>query len=152
VVDQWTGFSAATDTFDGVHPVDSGFRKMADRWYPAVAAAVGGTTTPDDPPPPGDCTADYRVTGRWQDGFQGEVTVHNGGTTAMTGWTVTFTFGGGERITQSWNATVTQSGADVTARNAGWNGAIAPGASTAFGFLGSATGTGAPVTASCAPA
>ncbi|MDU0294160.1 SGNH/GDSL hydrolase family protein, partial [Saccharothrix longispora] len=41
VVDQWTGFDAATDTGDGVHPVDSGFRKMADRWYPALAAALG---------------------------------------------------------------------------------------------------------------
>ncbi|MCO1576910.1 SGNH/GDSL hydrolase family protein [Crossiella sp. SN42] len=41
VVDQWTGFDPGADTNDGVHPVDSGFRKMAARWRPAVAAALG---------------------------------------------------------------------------------------------------------------
>lgn len=150
VVDQWTGFSTATDTFDGVHPVDSGFQKMADRWYPALATAIGGTTPPVDPPPTGACGADYRVTGQWNDGFQGEVTVHNGGTSAMSGWTVTFTFTGGQRISQSWNATVTQNGANVTARNVGWNGALAPGASATFGFLASWSGSNQPVTATCA--
>ena len=149
VVDQWTGFSAATDTFDGVHPVDSGFQKMSDRWYPAVATAIGGTTPPVDPPPTGTCTADYRVTGQWNDGFQGEVTVHNVSTRPLTGWTVTFTFGGGQRVTQAWNATVTQSGATVAARNVTWNGAVAPGGSTAFGFLGSWTGTNQPPAVTC---
>jgi lysophospholipase L1-like esterase len=149
VVDQWTGFSAATDTFDGVHPVDSGFRKMADRWYPALTSAIGGTTPPDDPPPSGACTADYHVTGEWNDGFQGEVTVRNGTTSALSGWTVTFTFGGGQRISQSWNATVTQSGATVTARNVGWNGTVAPGASATFGFLAGWSGTNPPATATC---
>ena len=152
VVDQWTGFSTAADTFDGVHPVDSGFRKMADRWYPALTAAIGGTTPPDDPPPPGACTADYRVTGQWHDGFQGEVTVHNRTTSALTGWTVAFTFDGGQRISQAWNATVTQSAATVTARNADWNGALAPGASAAFGFLASWSGGNPPATATCVAA
>lgn len=41
VVDQWTGFSTAADTYDGVHPNASGDQKISDRWYPAVAAAVG---------------------------------------------------------------------------------------------------------------
>ncbi len=36
-VDQWTGFSDASDTYDGVHPNDSGNVKIADRWYPALA-------------------------------------------------------------------------------------------------------------------
>jgi lysophospholipase L1-like esterase len=43
VADQWTGFNAATGTNDGVHPIDSGFQKMASRWYPAVTAALAGT-------------------------------------------------------------------------------------------------------------
>jgi lysophospholipase L1-like esterase len=41
VVDQWTGFTTATDTGDGVHPNDAGIVKIADRWYPALAAAIG---------------------------------------------------------------------------------------------------------------
>ncbi|MFI6348757.1 SGNH/GDSL hydrolase family protein [Streptomyces sp. NPDC050560] len=36
VVDQWTGFDTAADTYDGVHPNASGDAKMADRWYPAL--------------------------------------------------------------------------------------------------------------------
>ncbi|MEV4393773.1 hypothetical protein [Nonomuraea sp. NPDC049607] len=32
VVDQWTGFSTGTDTYDGVHPNASGDQKMSDAW------------------------------------------------------------------------------------------------------------------------
>ena len=49
VVDQWTGWNAATDTSDGVHPNETGIVKLADRWYPALTAALNGTTpTPTD--------------------------------------------------------------------------------------------------------
>ena len=41
-VDQYTGFNINTDLYDGVHPSESGYEKMADRWYAAVAAALGG--------------------------------------------------------------------------------------------------------------
>jgi len=41
VVDQWTGFDTATDTYDGVHPNDAGNQKIAARWYPYVSAAIG---------------------------------------------------------------------------------------------------------------
>lgn len=153
VVDQWTGFDATTDTFDGVHPVDSGFQKMSDRWYPALTAALGAPTPPeDDPPPTGDCTATYQITGQWGDGFQGEVTVHNGATVGTNSWTATFDFGNGQRISQAWNATVTQSGTTVTARDAGWNGALAPGGTATFGFLASWTGTNTAPAVSCSTA
>lgn len=36
VVDQYTGFSATSDTRDGVHPNTSGSQKMATRWYDAL--------------------------------------------------------------------------------------------------------------------
>jgi hypothetical protein len=36
VVDQWTGFDAAADTSDGVHPNASGSKKMADHWFAAL--------------------------------------------------------------------------------------------------------------------
>lgn len=43
VVDQWTGFSTASDTTDGVHPnTSTGIQKIESRWYPAVVAALGG--------------------------------------------------------------------------------------------------------------
>ncbi|MBP2329707.1 lysophospholipase L1-like esterase [Kibdelosporangium banguiense] len=148
VVDQWTGFNAATDTNDGVHPIDSGFQKMANRWYPATASAIGGTTPPD-PPPGGVCTATYRVVSQWTGGFQGEVSVRNGTTAATSSWTATFSFGNGQQINQAWNATVTQTAAAVTARNVNWNGALTPGSSATFGFVASWTGSNTPPTANC---
>ncbi|GAB3175491.1 hypothetical protein GCM10027059_49130 [Myceligenerans halotolerans] len=36
VVDQWSGFDAATDTDDGVHPNESGNAKIAARWFEAL--------------------------------------------------------------------------------------------------------------------
>ncbi|MEU4392096.1 cellulase family glycosylhydrolase [Kribbella sp. NPDC023855] len=44
VVDQWSGFNTATDTYDGVHPNNSGIQKMEQRWYPAVVAALSADT------------------------------------------------------------------------------------------------------------
>jgi lysophospholipase L1-like esterase len=149
VVDQWTGFDVATDTFDGVHPVTSGFQKMSDRWYPPLTAALGAPTPPDNPPPSGTCLATYKVVGQWNDGFQGEVTVRNDASARTSTWTTTFSFANGQRITQSWNATVTQSGTAVTARDAGWNGGLAPGATATFGFLGSWTGSNTAPAVSC---
>ncbi|WP_194821127.1 cellulose binding domain-containing protein [Micromonospora sp. S-DT3-3-22] len=49
VVDQWTGFSTTTDTYDGVHPNAAGDQKMSDRWYPALVAALGGVTPTPSP-------------------------------------------------------------------------------------------------------
>ncbi|WP_410641391.1 cellulose binding domain-containing protein [Amycolatopsis sp. lyj-346] len=156
VVDQWTGFSAAADTSDGVHPIDPGFRKMADRWYPALAAALGtpvppsSTTTTTTSPPTGTCTATYRVTGQWTGGFQAEVSIRNDASATASAWTATFGLAADQRISQAWNATVTQDGAAVTARNADWNGTLGTGASATFGFLASGSGTGAIPAVSCA--
>ncbi|MGX7823524.1 endo-1,4-beta-xylanase [Actinokineospora sp. 24-640] len=124
--------------------------------YDGSVAGMGGTvptsttttttTTTTGPPPPGGCTADYRVINQWSGGFQVEVRV-TAGASAISRWTVAWTFGGGERISQSWNAAVTTSGSQVTARNLTYNGALGAGASTTFGFTG--TGTPGTPTASC---
>lgn len=37
VVDQYTGFSLETDTRDGIHPDDSGERKIAGNWFNALS-------------------------------------------------------------------------------------------------------------------
>ncbi|MFJ2082789.1 cellulase family glycosylhydrolase [Micromonospora chokoriensis] len=112
------------------------------------ASVFGGTpppTTPPPttPPPTGGCSATYTVTTQWQGGFQGEVRV-TAGTAAITGWTTRWTYANGQSVTQAWNATLTSSGATVTARNADYNGRLAAGASTSFGFIGGWTGSNAP--------
>lgn len=98
------------------------------------------TTTPTTPPAGRACTAAYSVVGQWAGGFQAEVKV-TAGTQAVTGWTVTWTYGNGQAVTQAWNAAVTSSGPAVTARNVSYNGSLAAGAGTTFGFLGSWNGT-----------
>ena len=60
----------------------------------------------------------------------------------LNGWTLRFTFpNSGQRVTQGWSATWTQSGAQVTATNVAWNGSLPPGASTGIGFNGTHTGS-----------
>ncbi|MDY7090880.1 MAG: cellulose binding domain-containing protein [Actinomycetota bacterium] len=109
------------------------------------------TTTPPTTTPPGGCTAVYRITGQWQGGFQGEVTV-TAGAAALTGWRVSWTFANGQTITQLWGGRLTSTGASPTVANESWNGNLGAGASTTFGFLGSATGTNTAPAATCTPA
>ncbi|WP_435872465.1 CotH kinase family protein [Micromonospora humida] len=110
---------------------------------PPTTTPPPSTTTP--PPGAARCTATYTVTSQWTGGFQGEVRV-TAGASAISNWTVTWAYTNGERVTQAWNATVTSQGATVTARNVAYNGTLAAGASTSFGFLGSSTGgPGVPV-------
>jgi cellulase/cellobiase CelA1 len=75
---------------------------------------------------------------QWGNGYVIQpVTVANTGTSAINGWTVTFTLPSGHAVTGSWNATLTVSGQTVTARSAGHNGALGSGQSTTFGFQAS---------------
>jgi endo-1,4-beta-xylanase len=83
----------------------------------------------------------YRVVGSWTGGFQGDVRVANIGPAALGRWSLGWQFGGGQRVTQLWNGTVSQDGTAVTVANASWNGTIAAGGSVSFGFLGSWTGS-----------
>ncbi|WP_214416704.1 cellulose binding domain-containing protein [Sphaerisporangium fuscum] len=146
VVDQWTGFSTATDTYDGVHPNSTGDQKMADKWYPALAGLLGApqpspSPTPTPPPPGSGCSATYKIINSWQGGFGAEVTIRNTGTTTTTDWTVTWTYTAGQTVSQLWNGTATQSGTAVTVKNASYNGTLAAGASTTFGFNATWTAT-----------
>jgi cellulase/cellobiase CelA1 len=68
---------------------------------------------------------------------------------AITGWRVTWNYANGQVVSQGWSATVTQSGTAVTATNLSWNGALAAGASTSFGFLASWNGTNGVPTLTC---
>lgn len=40
VVDQWSGFNTATDTYDGVHPNSAGDKKISDRWFTPLTAVL----------------------------------------------------------------------------------------------------------------
>ncbi len=73
------------------------------------------------------------------------------GTGGINAWTVNLSWPGGQQITSAWNATVTTSGATATAKNVSYNGKVAAGASTSFGFLGTTTGAAGSPTLTCTP-
>ncbi|WP_442929865.1 cellulose binding domain-containing protein [Micromonospora sp. WMMC241] len=105
------------------------------------------TPTTSTPPPAASCQVTYAITSQWQDGFQGDVTVRNTGTTPVNGWNLRWSFVNGQQINQAWGATYTQSGTQVTATNAAWNGTVSPGGTVTFGFIASWSGANAKPTA-----
>ncbi|WP_436528734.1 cellulose binding domain-containing protein [Actinoplanes sp. HUAS TT8] len=92
------------------------------------------------------CTVTYAVSSSWPGGFGANVTITNLGD-PLSSWTLAWTFTGGQTVTQAWNTALTQSGTQVTARNAGWNGSVATGGTASFGFNGTTTGSTNPVPA-----
>ncbi|MEN3536317.1 cellulose binding domain-containing protein [Microbispora sp. ZYX-F-249] len=86
--------------------------------------------------------------GQWGGGFQAEVKV-TAGRSAIKRWTVTRTFADGRSVTDAWNATVSGSGASVTARDMSYNGSLGAGAGTTFGLLGSRNGGNSVPSLSC---
>jgi Cellulose binding domain len=103
----------------------------------------GGTATGSPSPSPAStaqpasgCTLTSSVTSSWPGGYQLQLTVSNQGTGSSSGWTAGFTFADtAESVTSSWNATVSQSGQQVTASSESYNGAIPVGGSTTWGMV-----------------
>ena len=94
------------------------------------------------------CHVTYAVTNQWNVGFGTAVTIENTGTTAVNGWNLTWTWAGNQEITQSWNATYSQTGANAKLTNESYNAAIASGSTiTGIGFNASYSGTNTSPTA-----
>ncbi len=115
----------------------------------SVTVGGGGGT---EPPPTGDktCTAALHVDNAWPGGFTATVTVTNRGTSPLQGWSADWAFPGDQAVQNAWSATVTQNGRSVHAANAAYNGTVAPGGSTTFGFQG--TGAAPDAAPTCTPA
>src|ERR1035437_4755805 len=98
----------------------------------------------------GTCSASMSISSSWAGAFNANVTV-TAGSSAITGWTVKWSWPSGQSISNSWNANVSTSGSAVTATSiAGQNSAIAGGANTSFGF--GANGNAVTPTLSCVAA
>jgi endoglucanase len=110
----------------------------------AASAPVTGRTQPGSGGGSG-CTAIYRTINSWDSGFQAEVTVSNTGASPTRGWSVELSLASGRTIANLWNGTLT----GTTVTNAGDNGAIAPAASTTFGFVANGQVTGGVTIVSC---
>lgn len=113
---------------------------------PPTPTVAGPTATPVPPTATvvasGACTVAYVIRDQWNTGFTTDVTVTNNGT-AINSWTLTWMFPGNQTITNMWNATPTQSGANVSAASMSYNGTLAKGASATFGFQANYSGTNA---------
>jgi hypothetical protein len=119
-------------------------------YYVVAVDSHANTSLPSPPvtftvPPPSSgttCSVAYSLAGSWPGGFQGGVTVTNNATTAVNGWTLTWTWpNSGEVITQLWDGSVSQSGTAVTVTNASYNATIgASGGTVNFGFLANDSG------------
>ncbi|MBB4693956.1 cellulose-binding domain-containing protein [Paractinoplanes abujensis] len=116
----------------GIYPVAGAAALVAAGLAVAVAPPASAAAA---------CTVAWTAN-QWSNGFTAEVQVTNGGA-AVTSWTLGWTFAGDQRVTNAWNATVTQTGNAVTAASVGWNGSLATGASARFGFQGTYSGTNA---------
>jgi mannan endo-1,4-beta-mannosidase len=104
---------------------------------PSVSPSPSLSPSPSVSPTPGgkSCSAAYTRTNQWPGGFQADVLV-TAGSSAISGWRVTWTWANGQTITQHWSAQVTSSGASVSATNMPYNGSLGAGQSTGWGFLG----------------
>jgi len=92
----------------------------------------GGTTG-------GTCHVTYTRNSEWPGNFTAQVVIQNTGTSAINGWSVTFTFPGDQKVTANFNGGFSMSGENATLTNASYNGTIAAGASTTDGFQGTFT-------------
>lgn len=121
-----TGRLPSTTYFYIVQAVDGAGAATAQ----ASATTPAGTGT-------GGCHVDYTVVNSWSTGFQVSLSIHNTGSAAFSGWTLTWTFPGGQQVASLWNGAATQTGSSVTVTNLGYNASIAPGASyNDVGFVG----------------
>ncbi|MFF5297025.1 family 43 glycosylhydrolase [Paractinoplanes globisporus] len=103
-----------------------------------LAVAAGLTAVATTAEAAAGCRVTYTVTNQWQGGFGADVTITNLGD-PLTGWQLSWAYAAGQTVTQLWNGTVTQSGAQVTVTNTGYNGALPTGGTANFGFNGSWT-------------
>ncbi|BBH70810.1 hypothetical protein ACTI_74950 [Actinoplanes sp. OR16] len=111
---------------------------------PSTSPSPSTPPSSSPPPVPGGCTAAISLNS-WTGGYVATVTV-TAGTTPLNGWTVGTTLPSGSAVTNTWSATASGTTGAPTFTNVSYNGTVAPGATTQFGFQG--TGTG-PSTATC---
>ncbi|MGC4853801.1 cellulose binding domain-containing protein [Micromonospora sp. DT4] len=119
-----------------MHPSRQRLILLAASTAAAVVAGVAGTVVASAAAVA--CRVDYQVTNQWQGGFGANVTITNLGE-EVNGWTLTWSYAAGQQVTQAWNATVSQSDAQVSARNVDYNGALVTNGTASFGFNASWT-------------
>jgi polyisoprenoid-binding protein YceI len=78
----------------------------------------------------------YVINNQWNNGFDAKIRITNDGTSTINGWNISWQYSGDNRVTSSYNATLTGTN-PYTATNLSWNGSIAPAQTVEFGLQGS---------------
>ena len=129
-----SGLSPSTTYYYAIEAIDAAGASAASA--PASAstpAAVSGASS---------CHVTYSIVNSWSGGFKAEITIKNTGSTAWSGWDLTWTFADGQTISGLWNGAVSQSGSNVSVQNLSYNGAIRAGGSyNGVGFTGTWNGS-----------
>lgn len=134
-------YSCSDVVFDGGNGEVTGVGPNQSQPPPSPTASATTPVPPPPPPPPGNCSASWRIVPTtWPGHFQAEVTVSNTSTTTLNGWTVRWTYSGGQGFEGApWNGRLVSPAPNVAISNVDWNRSLAPNATTSFGF--NATGT-----------
>lgn len=109
----------------------------------AIAAAL---TTGSAAAATSGCSVQYSLATQWDTGFTASVTITNNGSPTSS-WQLGWSFADNQKVTEGWNATITQSGSAVNAANLSYNGVIPTGGTVNFGFNGSYSGSNTSPTA-----
>ena len=130
-----TGLTASTTYYYKVEALDAfGASAPSAQVGATTGAASGGFS----------CHVGYSIVNQWPSGFQAALSLNNTGTSAISSWTLTWSFANGQTITQLWTGTETQNGASVTVNNLSYDGTIPAGGSyTGLGFLATWNATNA---------
>ncbi|MFB9908754.1 glycosyl hydrolase family 18 protein [Allokutzneria oryzae] len=113
--------------------------------FAAVAALVLGLVVVAPASGATGVKATFSKSSDWGSGYEGKYTISNGGTSAISSWSVEFELPAGHTVGSVWDGNKTTNGSRVTVKNT-WNGNVAPGASVSFGFNVSYTGdSGSPI-------
>jgi cellulose 1,4-beta-cellobiosidase len=123
-----------------MRPIPTRARALTAAAAVGVVAATGAMAVATSASAAAGCRVSYSAN-QWSTGFTGNVTVTNLGDPISGGWNLTWTWPGNQQITQGWSATITQSGANVTAANPGWASSLATNATANFGFNANYSGT-----------
>ncbi|MEV8372154.1 cellulase family glycosylhydrolase [Kribbella sp. NPDC056861] len=118
-------------------------RDAAGNVSPASTAVTATTAAGQST---GACSIQYRAN-TWTGGLTATLRITNTAPTALTTWTLAFSFPPGQTLSNGWGATWTQSASAVTAASLPYNGAIPPGATVEIGLNATSTGTSTPPTA-----
>jgi endoglucanase len=138
--DDWTTVNTAKQAFLDPYLIPPDGGGTTPPTTTSTTTTTTSTTTPV--PPPLSCRVTYGAND-WGGGFTASVSIANTGTSAISGWTLAFTFGGNQRITNGWGAAWNQpaGSASVTAASLDYNRVIAAGTSvTGLGFNANYTG------------